>query len=175
MPDIIQIYTDGACKGNPGPGGYGVVLLAGERKHELSGGFRKTTNNRMELLACIEGLRSLKRPSSVVLTSDSKYVVNGVVKGWAKKWRSRGWKLSPSKPAKNPDLWAQLLDLCSEHKVEFKWVKGHNEHPENERCDELAVAASEGRDLPADAAFENPDSVIPADDLFSLQSPRDLI
>ena len=165
MPDVIQIYTDGACKGNPGPGGYGVVLLAGERKHELSGGFRKTTNNRMELLACIEGLRSLKRPSSVVLTSDSKYVVNAMVKGWAKKWRSRGWKLSPSKPAKNPDLWAQLLDLCSEHKVEFKWVKGHNEHPENERCDELAVAASEGRELPVDEAFENPEP--PEGDLFS--------
>ncbi len=165
MPDVIQIYTDGACKGNPGPGGYGVVLLAGERTRELSGGFRKTTNNRMELLACIEGLRSLKRPSSVVLTSDSKYVVNAMVKGWAKKWRSRGWKLSPSKPAKNPDLWAQLLDLCSEHKVEFKWVKGHNEHPENERCDELAVAASEGRELPVDEAFENPEP--PEGDLFS--------
>ena len=165
MSDIIQIYTDGACKGNPGPGGYGVVLLAGERKRELSGGFRKTTNNRMELLACIEGLRSLKRPSSVVLTSDSKYVVNAMVKGWAKKWRSRGWKLSPSKHAKNPDLWAQLLDLCAEHKVEFKWVKGHNEHPENERCDELAVAASEGKDLPVDAAFEEPEP--PEGDLFS--------
>ena len=168
MQDIIQIYTDGACKGNPGPGGYGVVLQAGERKRELSGGFRRTTNNRMELLACIEGLRSLKHPSSVVVTSDSKYVVNAMVKGWAEKWRSRGWKLSPSKPAKNPDLWAQLLDLCAEHKVEFKWVKGHNEHPENERCDELAVAASEGRDLPADAAFENPSLLIPGDDLFSL-------
>jgi ribonuclease HI len=175
MSDIIQIYTDGACKGNPGPGGYGVVLVAGERKRELSGGFRKTTNNRMELLACIEGLRSLKRPSSVVLTSDSKYVVNAMVKGWAIKWRSRGWKLSPSKPAKNPDLWAQLLDLCSEHKVEFKWVKGHNEHPENERCDELAVAASAGRDLPADAAFENPNLLIPGDDLFSLENLKDLI
>lgn len=168
MQDIIQIYTDGACKGNPGPGGYGVVLLAGDRKRELSGGFRKTTNNRMELLACIEGLRVLKQPSSVVLTSDSKYVVNAVVRGWAKKWRSRGWKLSPSKSAKNPDLWHQLLELCETHKVEFKWVKGHNEHPENERCDALAVTASEGRDLPIDAAYENPNPVIPGDDLFSL-------
>lgn len=166
MQDLIRIYTDGACKGNPGPGGYGVVLISGGCKRELSGGFRKTTNNRMELLACIEGLRSLRRPSSVVLTSDSKYVVNAMVKGWAKKWRSIGWKLSPSKPAKNPDLWAQLLDLCSEHKVEFKWVKGHNEHPENERCDELAVAASQGEELPADTAFEVPE--LPEGDLFSL-------
>ena len=166
MSNSIQIYTDGACKGNPGPGGYGVILISEGNKKELSGGFRKTTNNRMELLACIEGLRSLKRPCSVVLTSDSKYVVNAMVKGWAKKWRSRGWKLSPSKPARNPDLWAQLLNLCDEHEVEFKWVKGHNEHPENERCDELAVAASQGKDLPVDLAFENPG--IPEGDLFSL-------
>ncbi|MEN7974091.1 MAG: ribonuclease HI, partial [Verrucomicrobiota bacterium] len=145
MSDLVEIYTDGACSGNPGPGGYGVVLVAGDRKRELSGGFRKTTNNRMELLACIEGLRSLKRPCSVVLTSDSKYVVNAMVKGWAKKWRSRGWRLSPSKPAKNPDLWKLMLDLCEEHSVDFKWVKGHSEHPENERCDELAVAASKGK------------------------------
>ena len=168
MNDTVEIFTDGACKGNPGPGGYGVVLVAGDRKRELSGGFRKTTNNRMELLACIEGLRSLKLPSSVVLTSDSKYVVNAMVKGWAKKWRSRGWKLSPSKPAKNPDLWAQLLDLCDEHTVRFEWVKGHSEHPENERCDALAVAASERKDLPADEPFENPNPAIACDDLFSL-------
>lgn len=167
MSDIIQIYTDGACKGNPGPGGYGVVLIFNDRKKERSGGFQKTTNNRMELLACIEGLRSLKRPSSVVLTSDSKYVVNAMVKGWAKKWRSNGWKLSPSKPAKNPDLWADLLDLCAKHKVEFKWVKGHNNHPENERCDELAVAASNEKELPVDEGFETP--CMPEGDLFSLQ------
>jgi len=166
MPDLIQIYTDGACKGNPGPGGYGVILIAGSREKELSGGFRKTTNNRMELLACIEGLRSLKRPSKVVLTSDSKYVVNAMVKGWAKKWSSKGWMLSPSKLAKNPDLWAQLLELCEIHKVEFNWVKGHNEHPENERCDELAVAASNGKDLPMDEEFEKPS--LPEDDLFRL-------
>ncbi len=165
MDVVIQIYTDGACKGNPGPGGYGVVLISGGRKKELSGGFRKTTNNRMELLACIEGLNALKQQSKVVLTSDSKYVVNAMVKGWAKKWRSKGWKLSPSKPAKNPDLWAQLLDLCSEHKVEFKWVKGHNDHPENERCDELAVAASNGKDLPTDVGYEG--ELLPDDDLFS--------
>jgi len=166
MRASIQIFTDGACKGNPGPGGYGVVLISGARTRELSGGFRKTTNNRMELLACIEGLRSLNHPCSVVLTSDSKYVVNAMVKGWAKRWRSKGWKLSPSKPAKNPDLWSELLDLCETHDVSFKWVKGHSEHPQNERCDELAVAASGGKDLPADLAFENP--ALPEGDLFSL-------
>ena len=161
----IEIYTDGACKGNPGPGGYGVVLLAGRRRRELSGGFRKTTNNRMELLACIVGLRSLKRPSRVTLTSDSKYVVNAMVKGWAKKWRAKGWQLSPSKPAKNPDLWAELLDLCAEHTVEFKWVKGHNDHPENERCDALAVAASHREALEVDHGFEAP--AAPEGDLFA--------
>jgi len=166
MQDVIQIYTDGACKGNPGPGGYGVVLLRAEHRKELSGGFRKTTNNRMELLACIEGLRSLKRPSVVVLTSDSKYVVNAMVKGWAKKWCARGWKLSPSKPAKNPDLWSQLLALCEEHDVRFEWVKGHSAHPENERCDTLAVEASNGANLPPDAAFEDPNQAVAADDLF---------
>lgn len=166
MGEAIEIYTDGACRGNPGPGGYGVVLISNGRKKELSGGFRKTTNNRMELLACIEGLRSLNRPSEVVLTSDSKYVVNAMVKGWAEKWRSNGWKLSPSKPAKNPDLWAEMLNLCAVHKVEFKWVKGHNNHSENERCDELAVAASNEKELPADEAFETP--ALPEGDLFSL-------
>ncbi len=166
MKDTIEIYTDGACKGNPGPGGYGVVLIFGDREKELSGGFRKTTNNRMELLACIEGLRSLKRPCSVVLTSDSKYVVNAMVKGWAKRWRSNGWKLSPSKLAKNPDLWSDLLDLCEKHTVRFKWVKGHSAHPENERCDTLAVAASNGKKLPADLGFETPS--MPEGDLFSV-------
>ncbi len=168
MNAIVEIYTDGACKGNPGPGGYGVVLIFGDRKKELAGGFHKTTNNRMELMGCIAGLRSLKKPCSVVLTSDSKYVVNAMVKGWAKKWRSRGWKLSPSKSAKNPDLWAILLELCERHTVDFKWVKGHNDHPENERCDELAVEASQGNDLPLDDGYENPGNMIPSDDLFSL-------
>ncbi len=166
MNEIIRIFTDGACKGNPGPGGYGVILISKGRKKELSGGFRKTTNNRMELLACIEGLHSLKRPCTVVLTSDSKYVVNAMVKGWAKRWRSNGWKLSPSKPAKNPDLWSDLLDLCEKHTVRFEWVKGHSEHPENERCDALAVAASNGKELPADLGFEKP--AMPDGDLFSV-------
>jgi ribonuclease HI len=164
MDEVIEIYTDGACKGNPGPGGYGVVLVRGDRKKELSGGFRKTTNNRMELLACIEGLRSLKRSCSVVLTSDSKYVVNAIVKGWAKKWRSNGWMLTGSRPAKNADLWTILLDQCDAHTVRFEWVKGHSNHPENERCDELAVAASQLKELPADPGFEQAFRV---DDLFS--------
>ena len=166
MTEPVHLYTDGACKGNPGPGGYGAVLLSGGHRKELSGGFRKTTNNRMELLACIAGLRSLKRPCSVVLTSDSKYVVNAMVKGWAKRWRSSHWKLSPSKNAKNPDLWKELLELSETHSVSFKWVKGHTGHPENERCDALAVAASELKELPADSAFEKPPA--PAGDLFNI-------
>jgi len=164
MDEVVEIYTDGACKGNPGPGGYGVVLLSGGRRKEISGGFRKTTNNRMELLACIEGLRSLKRPCTVVLTSDSSYVVNAIEKGWAKRWRSKSWMLSPGKSAKNSDLWKQLLDLCAEHTVKFHWVKGHAGHPENECCDLLAVAASQLKELPADPGFE---SNIIADGLFS--------
>ena len=166
MADSVEIYTDGACKGNPGPGGYGVILISGERKKELSGGFRKTTNNRMELLACIVGLEALKKPCNITLTSDSKYVVNAIEKGWAKKWRSKGWMLTPSKPAKNSDLWMQLLDLCEKHSVRFEWVKGHNEHPENERCDELAVEAAAGKELPVDEGFEAP--ALPEGDLFSL-------
>ncbi|MBN2161521.1 MAG: ribonuclease HI [Pontiellaceae bacterium] len=168
MQNEIQIYTDGACKGNPGPGGYGVVLLTDRHRKELSGGFRKTTNNRMELLACIEGLSALKRPSVVVLTSDSKYVVDAMAKGWSRKWCAKGWKLSPSKPAKNPDLWSRLLALCDEHDVRFEWVKGHSAHPENERCDILAVEASTGKELPPDAGFEDPAQSVAGDDLFSL-------
>jgi len=167
MSEIIELYTDGACKGNPGPGGYGAVLVCAGQRKELSGGFRKTTNNRMELLACVAGLRSLTRPGTVTLTSDSKYVVNAMARGWAKRWRSKGWKLSPSKPAKNPDLWQELLELCEKHSVTFKWVKGHSGHPENERCDELAVAVSEKKDLPADEAFERPKALVSKDDLFA--------
>jgi ribonuclease HI len=167
MTEPIQLYTDGACKGNPGPGGYGTVLISGGQRKELSGGFRKTTNNRMELLACIEGLRSLKRPCAVILTSDSKYVINAMEKGWALRWRATGWNLTPSKKAKNPDLWAEMLDLCQKHEMTFKWVKGHSGHPENERCDQLAVASSEKKDLPIDEGFECSETTAIQGDLFS--------
>ena len=150
----VVIYTDGACSGNPGPGGYGVVMLFGEHRKELSGGFRKTTNNRMELLGAIEGLRALKERCSVKLHTDSQYVVNAIEKGWATKWRANGWMRNKKEKAVNPDLWEQLLTLCQHHKVEFIWVRGHAGNKENERCDQLAVAASQRPHLPADEAYE---------------------
>lgn len=150
----VVIYTDGACSGNPGPGGYGVVLLFGEHRKELSGGFRKTTNNRMELLGAIEGLRALKERCSVKLHTDSQYVVNAIEKGWAAKWKANGWMRNKKDKAVNPDLWEQLLTLCQQHKVEFVWVRGHSGDKENERCDVLAVAAAQQRNLPADEVYE---------------------
>lgn len=151
---LITIYTDGACSGNPGPGGYGTVLKQGSHRKELSEGFKLTTNNRMEMLAVIKGLESLKfENSDVKLYSDSKYIVDAVNKGWAKKWRANGWKRNKKEMAKNPDLWTRLLDLLEKHTVEFIWVKGHAGNPENECCDELAVAASQGVDLLEDEEF----------------------
>ena len=150
----VVIYTDGACSGNPGPGGYGVVLLFGEHRKELSGGFRKTTNNRMELLGAIEGLRALKERCSVKLHTDSQYVVNAIEKGWAAKWKANGWMRNKKDKAVNPDLWEQLLTLCQQHKVEFVWVRGHSGNKENERCDVLAVAAAQQCNLPADEVYE---------------------
>ena len=150
----ILIYTDGGAIDNPGPGGYGVVLRYKGHRRELSGGFRRTTNNRMELLACIEGLRALKRRCTVVLYSDSKYVVNGMSKGWAERWQIRGWKLSNDQDVKNADLWQQLVALCQQHEVEFRWVRGHGGNPDNERCDQLAMAAAQGRDLATDMVYE---------------------
>ncbi len=149
----VVIYTDGACSGNPGPGGYGVVLLFGEHRKELSGGFRKTTNNRMELLGAIEGLRALKERCSVKLHTDSQYVVNAIEKGWAAKWRANGWMRNKTDKAVNPDLWEQLLTLCEQHKVEFVWVRGHAGNKENERCDQLAVAAAAKPNLPEDEGY----------------------
>jgi len=135
----VEIFTDGACSGNPGPGGYGAILRVGEHKKEISGGEPQTTNNRMELMGVIAALSALKYPCDVVLTTDSKYVVDSVTKGWAKGWRAHGWIKSDKKPALNADLWEKLLDLLEVHNVKFVWVKGHAGHPENERCDELAV------------------------------------
>ncbi len=156
MRDVLKqitVYTDGSCLNNPGPGGYGVVLIYGNQRRELAGGFKETTNNRMELLAAISGLEALKEKCRVTLYSDSMYVVNGIEKGWAKKWRANGWKRNKRDKAINPDLWQRLLDLAENHEVEFKWVPGHAGVPENERCDELALAAAQNSDLRIDAGY----------------------
>ncbi len=136
----VTLYTDGACSGNPGPGGWGAILEYNGREKELSGGEENTTNNRMELTAVIEGLKALKEPCIVELYSDSKYVIDGLSKGWAVSWRKNGWKKADKKPALNPDLWEQLLNLVEQHQVQYHWVKGHAENPKNNRCDEMAVA-----------------------------------
>ena len=142
----IESYTDGACSGNPGPGGWGALLRyrSGDKVYEkeLSGGDSSTTNNRMELTALLEALRQLKEPCDIDLFSDSQYVINGLEKGWARSWRARGWKKADKSPALNPDLWAKALDLAEKHQITYVWVKGHAGHPENERCDQLAVAQS---------------------------------
>ncbi len=136
----VNIYTDGACRGNPGIGGWGAILVYNGHEKELSGGETCTTNNRMELTAAIRALEVLKEPCAVTLTSDSRYLVDGVTRGWAASWRARGWIKGDKTPALNPDLWGQLLDLLEKHKVEFVWVHGHAGHPYNERCDALATA-----------------------------------
>jgi ribonuclease HI len=153
-PKHVTIYTDGGCLGNPGPGGYGVVLLYGSHRKELSGGFRHTTNNRMEIYAAIAGLSALKEPCQVTLFSDSQYVVHAIEKGWARRWRANGWKRNPKEKAINPDLWEKLLNLCEIHQVEFRWVRGHAGESENERCDELATAAASSPNLPPDDNYE---------------------
>lgn len=137
----IYLYSDGGCSGNPGPGGWGAVLKYLDNTKELSGAEPDTTNNRMELTAVIKGLEALKEPCKLVITSDSKYVVDGITKGWAAGWRKRGWKKADNKPALNADLWEKLLNLLERHDAEFRWIKGHDGHPENERCDQLAVSA----------------------------------
>lgn len=137
----VTIFTDGACSGNPGPGGYGAVLMAGPYKKELSGGEAYTTNNRMEMMAVITALKALKEPCRVTIYSDSEYVVNAIQKGWMQRWHDNGWKLK-SGPCKNPDLWEEIYRLLKIHDVTFIWVKGHAENEWNNRCDELAVAES---------------------------------
>ena len=150
---VVHLYTDGAAKGNPGPGGYGAILQWGPHEKELSGGFKHTTNNRMELLAVIVGLEALTREGlEVEVISDSKYVVDSVEKGWLFNWAKKGYK-------KNPDLWKRLLPLLKKHKVKFKWIKGHNNHPQNERCDRLAVAAAEMRSQLKDDVGYNPNDL----------------
>lgn len=139
----VFVYTDGACSGNPGAGGWGAILRFGSAEKELSGGEANTTNNRMELTAVIEALSALKEPCQVTLTSDSKYVIDSITKGWVYGWKKKGWIKSDKKPALNVDLWEQLLPLLERHKVDFVWIKGHAGHAENERCDRLAVAQSQ--------------------------------
>ncbi len=142
MRKHVDIYTDGACSGNPGPGGYGVILMYGSLKRELSGGEKQTTNNRMELSGVIRGLSALREPCEVALYTDSQYVVNAMTKGWAKKWQANGWMRNKREKALNPDLWEKLLALCEQHEVTFHWVKGHAENAYNNRCDALAVEAA---------------------------------
>ena len=152
--DAIAIYTDGGALNNPGPGGYGIVILVDDRRQELSGGFRLTTNYRMELTACIVALEQLEQKDRpIILYSDSRYVVNGINRGWAAKWRRNGWKKADGKEAVNQDLWTRLLDCIDDLDITFKWVRGHSGHPLNERCDRLAVAAAKKKDLPVDEGY----------------------
>lgn len=136
--DKVQIYTDGSCLCNPGPGGWAAILVCREKEKVMSGGEADTTNNRMELLGAICAFEALKRPCEVTFCSDSKYVVDGLSKGWAKQWRERGWKKSDNKPALNKELWQRLLDVTEPHEITYNWIKGHAGHPYNERCDALA-------------------------------------
>ena len=139
----IRMYTDGACSGNPGPGGYGTIHVYRGNEKTIFGGERETTNNRMEMRAVIEGLRALKEPCEITLCSDSKYVIDALSKGWAVSWKNKGWKKSDGKPAQNIDLWEELLELASRHTLIYEWIKGHDGHPYNERCDALAVSEAE--------------------------------
>ena len=149
----VAVYTDGSCLGNPGPGGYGVVMVFNKHRKELSKGFTLTTNNRMELLAAVAGLESLTEECEVTLTTDSQYVKNGINQ-WIHNWKRNGWRTADKKPVKNADLWQLLDQAVSRHKVDWKWVKGHSGHPENERCDDLARSAAESSDLVADQGYK---------------------
>ena len=153
-PNQVEIYTDGGCDPNPGPGGYGVVLLYGRHRKELSGGFRLTTNNRMEIYAAIQGMEALAAPSRVTLYSDSGYLVNAMTLGWVQRWRAQNWKRNKREKALNVDLWERLLAQCERHQVEFVWVKGHAGLRENERCDQLSLQALKKKELPVDEGYE---------------------
>jgi ribonuclease HI len=154
-PPEIEIYTDGGCEPNPGLGGYGAVLVHPKKRKEVSGGFRKTTNNRMEIFAAIAGLELLTQPCKVALYSDSEYLVNAMTKGWVESWKRKQWWHSKTERVPNRDLWQRLLGLCEKHQVEFRWVKAHAGHTENERCDRLAMTALREPNLPVDESYEN--------------------
>lgn len=154
-PQAVFAYTDGSCVGNPGPGGYGALLAYGAHRKELSGGFRLTTSNRMEVMAAIAALQALKVACKVTLFTDSRYLADAMSKGWARKWRANGWRKSDKRQALNQDLWQLLLDLCEQHEVEFKWIQGHAGHPENERCDALSMRAARQAHLPVDSGYED--------------------
>ena len=151
----VEIYTDGGCEPNPGPGGYGVVLLNPKKRAEASGGFRLTTNNRMEIFAAIAGLEMLKQPCTVTLYSDSQYLVDAIMKGWAVSWKKKNWWRTRTERVPNFDLWEWLLPLCEKHELEFRWIRGHTGILENERCDQLSMAALRQPNLPADEGYEN--------------------
>ncbi len=154
MPSV-QIYTDGACSGNPGPGGYGAILKYGIRSREISGGYRLTTNNRMELMAIVKSLAELKKPCRVDLYSDSRYVVDAFNLGWVNSWIKNGWAKSDGSPVKNIDLWKKIIELSRPHKINWIWVKGHSDNEFNARCDRLAVEASRGDRLAVDRGYQD--------------------
>lgn len=149
----VEIYTDGACAGNPGPGGYGVILKFQNITRELFGGFSRTTNNRMELMAAIKGLEALKTPCRVFLYSDSRYLIDSITKGWVEKWKKNGWRRNGKEPAKNADLWEKLLSLSTPHEITWVWVKGHAADQYNNRCDQLANEALKKQPLPPDEGY----------------------
>jgi len=149
----VIIHTDGGCKGNPGPGGYGAVLVSGKHRKEISAGYRLTTNNRMELRAAIAAIELLTQPCEVELHSDSKYIIDAMTKNWLAGWQRRGWKTAANQPVKNRDLWTRLMAATAPHRMDWRWVKGHAGHAENERCDELANLAVKGRHLLDDDGF----------------------
>ncbi|OFY46791.1 MAG: ribonuclease HI [Bacteroidetes bacterium RBG_13_44_24] len=160
MGELVKIWTDGACVVNPGPGGYAAIFQCGGQIRELAGGHRFTTNNRMEIMAAIVTLETLSHKCKVTIYSDSRYLVDTVMKGWAKRWQSNGWKRNRKEKALNADLWERLLKLCDRHEVEFEWVRGHASSPENARCDQMAEAAARKANLPVDNGFENEQTTI---------------
>jgi ribonuclease HI len=162
----VVMYTDGACTGNPGPGGYAAVILTGSQRKEVSGGFRLTTNNRMELKAAIEGLRSLPAPSDVMLYTDSRYVADAINLGWINGWRARNWRKSTKEKVLNVDLWKRLLEQLERHEVKLEWVEGHAGVRENERADRLSVQAAQRKGLPPDPGYENPEGAVDQPGLF---------